>query len=73
MLHIRYDWRRPVCRAAVCLTFFLSSQDSSSGNNNFRSRGLVKQGTDMIYPGLIGSGLRPYENNLSIYFNIVKR
>lgn len=28
MLHIRYDWRRPMCWAALCTTFFLSSQNS---------------------------------------------
>ena len=28
MLHVRYDWRRPLYWSALCLSLFLSSQTS---------------------------------------------
>ena len=71
MLHIRYDWRRPVFWAAVCLTFFLSSQTTSNGNIITHSIELgKKKNTD---PANKGFELRPYESNFSHYLYIAKK
>ena len=73
MLHIRYDWRRPVFWASICLTFFLSSQTSSNGNNIADSTQLAKAkaGAGMIEINEAEKG--DYESNFPVYFSIAKR
>ena len=73
MLHIRYDWRRPVFWVAVSITFFPGLHTTSVGSNSTHSNKLVK--------GAAGAGSmianvaeqRLYESRLSIYFYITKR
>ncbi|MEP7164378.1 MAG: hypothetical protein ABI741_06785 [Ferruginibacter sp.] len=43
MIHLRYDWRRPVFWATLCLTFFLSSQNNDSQKNMVRSIELLNK------------------------------
>ncbi len=46
MLHLRYDWRRPLFWAAICMVFFLSSQGSSTKKNEDRANVAVNVETD---------------------------
>jgi hypothetical protein len=73
MLHIRYDWRRPVFWAAVCLTFFLSSQTPFNAKNESHSIELVREATQSNL--LTGNEVEQklYESSFATYFNIPKK
>lgn len=73
MLHIRYDWRRPVFMAAICLTFFLSSQTNSPVNRNEHSTELVKENARELSIGLNAAEKRLYESSFSINFYIAEK
>ena len=73
MLHIRYDWRRPVFWAALCLTFFLSSQTNSTVLDNGYSNEFVieKPGAGQLVFNEVE--LRKYGDGFPGYFYITKR
>ena len=70
MLHIRYDWRRPVFWSALCLSFFLSSQKGYSGKDVAE---LVKTTADKKIMFSNNAEQRMKEKRLPGYFYIANR
>jgi hypothetical protein len=69
MLYKRYDWCRPVLLAAVCLTFFLGSQNSFIGIKDIRSVEPVKETKDESHV----TEQRLKESIFSSYYYFVKQ
>lgn len=59
--------------AAVCLTFFLSSQTNSPGNRDEYSAKSVKENTTGLSPGLNAAEKRLYESSFSINLYIAEK
>ena len=72
MLHVRYDWRRPVFWSTLCLSLFFSSQTKVVENNGISVNELVKTINKMKPADKQQAGERAYYNNFSAYLFVAK-